>query len=82
MLALYRRALALRRAHEALGDGSLTWLDGPAETLSFARDPGFLCVVNLAAEPVPTPEGSVLLASGPLAENGRLPPDTAVWIAR
>jgi hypothetical protein len=24
----------------------------------------------------------VLLASGPLAEDGRIPADTAVWIAR
>jgi alpha-glucosidase len=82
MLDLYRRALAIRRAHEALGDGSLEWVDAPAGGLSFARDPGFLCVVNLANEPVPSPAGTVLLASGPLAENGHLPPDTALWIAR
>jgi alpha-glucosidase len=82
MLELYRRALALRRTHNALGDGSLEWLDAPAEVLSFARDPRFLCAVNLAAEPVASPAGRVLLASGPLADDGRLPPDTAVWIAR
>jgi alpha-glucosidase len=82
MLALYRRALAIRRGHKALGDGALTWVDGPAGVLSFARDPGFRCVVNLAAEPAQLPEGAVLLASGPLADDGRLPPDAAVWIAR
>jgi alpha-glucosidase len=81
MLDLYRRALAIRHAHEALGDGSLEWVDAPAGVLSFARDPGFLCVMNLAAEPIALPEGAVLLASGPLADDGRLPPDTAVWIA-
>jgi alpha-glucosidase len=81
MLELYRRALAIRRAHDALGDGSLEWVDAPAGVLSFARDPGFLCAVNLAAAPVALPEGTVLLASGPLSDDGRLPPDTAVWIA-
>jgi alpha-glucosidase len=81
MLELYRRALAIRRAHDALGDGSLEWVDAPAGVLSFARDPGFLCAVNLAAAPVALPEGTVLLASGPLWDHGRLPPDTAVWIA-
>jgi alpha-glucosidase len=82
MLALYRRALGVRRTHEALGDGSLRWLDAPAGVLSFARDPGLQCLVNLAAEPVSMPAGTVLLASGPRADDGRLPPDTAVWIAR
>jgi alpha-glucosidase len=82
MLELYRRALAIRRTHEALGDGSLEWVDAPAEVLSFARDPGFVCVVNLAAEPVASPAGTTLLSSGPLEGDGRVPPDTAVWIAR
>jgi alpha-glucosidase len=82
MLELYRRAIAIRRAHEALGDGSLEWVEAPAGVLSFTRDPGFLCMVNLASVPVPSPAGTVLLASGPLADDGRLPPDSAVWIDR
>jgi alpha-glucosidase len=81
MLELYRGALAVRHSHPALGDGSMEWVDGPAGVLSFARDPGFRCVVNLSAEPVASPGGMVLLASGPLADDGRLPPDTAVWVA-
>jgi alpha-glucosidase len=80
MLELYRNALAIRRAHAALGDGSLEWLDGPERVLSFARDPGFVCVVNLAGEPISPPDGALLLASGPLTDDGRLPPDTTVWI--
>jgi hypothetical protein len=28
------------------------------------------------------PDGGLLLASGPLAHDGWLPPDTSVWIAR
>jgi alpha-glucosidase len=80
MLELYRSALAIRRAHAALGDGSLEWLDGPTGVLAFARDPGFVCFANLAAEPVALPDGALLLASGPLTDDRRLPPDTAVWI--
>lgn len=82
MLELYRSALTLRRTHPALGDGSLEWDDAPPGVLSFVRDPGFQCAVNLAAEPVQVPDGAPLLASGPLADDGRLPPDTSVWLAR
>ncbi|MER7400243.1 glycoside hydrolase family 13 protein [Streptomyces sp. NPDC000151] len=81
MLALYRRALRLRRDHPALGDGTLTWLDAPDGVLALRREPGFLCVVNLSAEPYTLPaHETVLLASGPLAD-GRLAPDQAVWLA-
>ncbi|KPC66571.1 glycoside hydrolase family 13 protein [Streptomyces chattanoogensis] len=80
MLELYRRALGLRRDHQALGDGSLTWLDAPAGVLAFTREPGFACIVNLSADPYRLPEhDAVLLASGPV-EDGRLAPDTAVWL--
>ncbi|MGQ5635834.1 MULTISPECIES: glycoside hydrolase family 13 protein [unclassified Streptomyces] len=81
MLELYRTALRRRREHPALGDGSLTWLDTPADVLAFRRDPGFLCVVNLSAEPYELPAHSaVLLTSGPV-EHGRLAPDQAAWLA-
>jgi alpha-glucosidase len=85
-LELYRQALRLRHDHRALGDGDLRWLHGPAGTLAFARDPGFACVVNASREPVPLDlpgfgDAAVVLASGPLAQDGRvLPPDTAVWL--
>jgi alpha-glucosidase len=83
MLELYRAALGLRRAHPALGDGGLRWLEAPPGVLSFARDPGFACLVNLSGRPAPVPGGSgVLLASGPLAPGGAVPPDTAVWLRR
>ena len=64
------------------GDGALRWLDAPEGVLSFARDPGFGCLVNLSARPVPLPEhAAVLLASGPLTGDGLLPADTAVWLS-
>jgi alpha-glucosidase len=82
MLTLYRAALAARRAHPALGDGTLTWSPASPGVLSFAREPGFACVVNLSAEPCELPEdGRVLLSSVPI-EGRRLPADAAVWLAR
>jgi alpha-glucosidase len=82
VLSLYRSALRLRREQPALGDGALRWLDAPEGALAFAREPGFACVVNVSAPSVPLPEGArVLLASGPLAADGGVGPDTAVWLA-
>jgi alpha-glucosidase len=86
-LHLYRAALRVRRAHPALGVGgghgdAMHWLDGPDDTLCFAREPGFVFVANLGPAPLPLPKHrEVLLASGPLAEGGALPTDTAVWLA-
>ena len=81
MLELYRRALNLRRALPALGDGTLRWLDAPAGALAFVRDPGFACLVNLSGDPVAVPDGAeLLIASGPLSDDGRVSPDTAVWL--
>jgi alpha-glucosidase len=80
MLRLYRAGLALRGSEPALADGKLHWRASGGEVLSFARDPGFACLVNFSAEPVLLPRHEkVLLASGSL-ENGLLPPDTAVWL--
>jgi alpha-glucosidase len=81
-LSLYRAALRLRRELPALGPGALRWLESPADSLVFARDPGFVFAANLGAEPVPLPpHAAVLLASGPLTEAGALPADTAVWLS-
>jgi len=81
MLELYRRALHLRRSQPALGDGNLRWLEAPDGTLAFARDPGFACIVNFSGEPVAVPEGAgLLISSGPLTEDRRVPADTAVWL--
>ncbi|NUK09364.1 glycoside hydrolase family 13 protein [Streptomyces lunaelactis] len=81
MLALYREALRLRRTEEGFGDGPLTWLRSPPGALAFVRTGGLICVVNLAGQPAELPgHTSVLLTSGPLDEDGRLPQDTAVWL--
>jgi alpha-glucosidase len=82
-LNLYRAALRLRRDHPALGRGTLRWLDHDVpDLLSFARDPGFVLAVNFGPEPAPLPaHREILLASGPVAGDGALPPDTAVWLS-
>jgi alpha-glucosidase len=81
MLRLYREALRVRKEHPALGDGELRWLDAPPHVLLFARDPGFVCAVNLSDEPVWLDvRGTVLLSSGRV-RDGELGPDAAVWWA-
>jgi alpha-glucosidase len=83
MLELYRGALALRRAEPSLRSDRepLRWENAAPGVLAFGRGGDFACVVNLSAEPVAAPvPGAVLLASGPLGDDGAIPPDTAVWI--
>ncbi|ALE74735.1 alpha-glucosidase [Pseudonocardia sp. EC080610-09] len=86
VLHLYRDALAIRRAHPALGGGSLTWQDSPEGTLALSRtsdegDGGFTALVNVSSAPVSLPEDAeVMLASGPLTPRGEVPADTTVWL--
>ncbi|WP_226360048.1 glycoside hydrolase family 13 protein [Pseudonocardia sp. ICBG1142] len=86
VLHLYRDALAIRRAHPALGGGTLAWQESPEGTLALTRtsdagDGGFTCLVNVSSAPVSLPEDAeVMLASGPLTARGEVPSDTAVWL--
>ncbi|MEJ8278578.1 glycoside hydrolase family 13 protein [Pseudonocardia spirodelae] len=86
VLHLYRDALALRRAHPALGGGALAWRTSPEGTLAFDRtsddgDDGFTCLVNVSSAPVSLPEDAeVMLSSGPLTVRDEVPADTAVWL--
>ncbi|WP_416531463.1 glycoside hydrolase family 13 protein [Streptomyces coelicoflavus] len=78
-LELYRTALRLRR--KLLDGEELTWSDDvPAGVLRFDRSDGWRCVSNLSGAAVDLPAGEVLLSSAPL-EDGRLGPDTTVWLA-
>ncbi|MDG9718967.1 alpha-amylase family glycosyl hydrolase [Streptomyces sp. DH24] len=81
MLELYRKALQQRRAHPALGDGTMTW-DSPARegVLSFTREPGFRCVVNLSERPIALPAHTEVLLSSAPVRDGCLGTDTAVWL--
>ncbi len=80
MLSLYRAALGIRRSHPALGDGTLTWIDGGPGVLAFSRGLGFVSVTNLSSAPVALPAYTrLLLASTPL-ESGLLPQDSTAWL--
>lgn len=85
MLTLYHRALGLRRQRRDRDDERLIWLDDGGEVLSYRRPAtGLVCVVNLSSTVAPPPDGLrrgavVELASAPLATDGGIPPDTAVW---
>lgn len=84
MLALYRAALACRRATPALrGASGLRWLDDDPECLAFERTGAggdrLVCAVNVGSRPVPRPPGEVLVASEPRIGD-TLPADAAVWV--
>jgi alpha-glucosidase len=87
-LELYRSLLSSRRAL-GLGLGDLDWLKEYAGDVVAFRNAGPLgsadetatvVVANLGSEPVPLPAGArVLVASGPLTDEGLIPTDTTVW---
>jgi len=82
MLALYGTALRIRRAHPALGDGTLAWDQAaPEGTLSFVREPGFRCVVNHSGRAIALPAHRELLLASATLDGDRLPPDAAAWLA-
>lgn len=81
-LSLYRHALELRRTHPGFTGDVLEWYGAPPGCFAYRRQGSTLvCALNTGPEPVPLPPGEVLLGSGPLTEDGQLPPDTAVWLA-
>jgi alpha-glucosidase len=77
-LTLFREAIA-RRAELFDVFGDVQWVDSPAGVLSYRRGP-VTVVLNAGTEPTALPAGEVLLASGPLAEDGALPGATAAWL--
>ncbi len=77
-LSLYRRMLAVRRA-ERLGGGTFTWLEAAEGVVAF-RTGDVTVIANLGQTGIPLPAGEVLVASAPLAADGTLPADTAVWV--
>nr|WP_306319642.1 MULTISPECIES: glycoside hydrolase family 13 protein [unclassified Streptomyces] len=81
MLSLYRTALHQRACQPGFRGAELTWLPSAEDVLAFGRGQGLVCVVNLGALPVDLPpHHEVLLTSDPLDRDGRLAPDTAVWL--
>jgi len=79
VLALYRRAIELRREH-GTGDEEATFLDLGRDVVAFRRGSGLVCVVNMGTQPVELPAGELLLASGDPPVSGALEPDDGVWL--
>ncbi|MEI4281102.1 glycoside hydrolase family 13 protein [Klenkia terrae] len=86
-LTLYRRALALRAAHPALGSGTATVsTSGDVLTVRCAGDDETVtCVLNMGTDTALVPHaGTVLLASSTHVRSAHgtvaLPADTAVWL--
>ncbi|MGB8020525.1 MAG: glycoside hydrolase family 13 protein [Candidatus Nanopelagicales bacterium] len=88
-LELTRRAIRLRRAEQALGDGDLSWMSRPQDTCLALRrpadgsDPHVIVALNMGDEPALVAACEVLLSSGsdPEPADGGfwLAPDTAAW---
>jgi alpha-glucosidase len=74
-LELYRAAIAHRPRGRAI-----EWRESPPGTLVFERGE-MICVVNVDDDPLPLPDGELLLASEPDVTT-TLPLDTAAWIRR
>lgn len=76
-LELYRDALALR--HTLQTAESLEWLDLRDDVVAFRRDNGWTSVTVFGEEPLPLPEGELLLASGEVV-GGMLPGECTAWL--
>ncbi|MGV0835098.1 glycoside hydrolase family 13 protein [Mycolicibacterium thermoresistibile] len=78
-LSFYRRALQLRRSRTEFGGTSIAWLEHGPDAVVFRVGGGLICALNAGADPLPLPDGSLLLASAtPVA--GALPPNAAAWL--
>ena len=78
-LELYRTALALRR-ERLVEEVGFDLVDRGPNVLAFRRGDSFTCATDMGDDHVALPDGAVLLSSGPLVD-GRLPPDTTVWMS-
>ena len=70
-----------RRRELLVDDEELEWIDLGADTLAFRRGSGVMCVINFGTDPIPLPDGDLLLTSSPLPLSTHLPPDTGAWLA-
>jgi alpha-glucosidase len=77
-LELYRTALALRR-ERLVDEVGFELVDLGPNVLAFRRGDSFMSVTNMGGDQVALPDGDVVLSSGPLVD-GRLAPDTTVWL--
>ena len=87
MFALYRAALAIRQESlTATRDATAEQVDMGDDVVAYTRAAvgghTFTSITNFGDAPVALPDGSVVLASGPLTPEGQLPTDTSVWVIK
>jgi alpha-glucosidase len=88
-LAMYKRALRVRKDSPALGDGELVWRDsGHGDVLAIERpgSPAVLVLLNTGDDARAVAfEGDVLVASRDVVRDASgalvLPPETCAWVA-
>ncbi len=78
-LALYRRALALRRTW-GVADESVELLDLGPDVVAYRRGSGLTCVVNLGSTAIDLPANNEVLLRSNGDGGDRLEPDDAVWL--
>ena len=78
-LELYHALLQLRRTH-GLGSGVVRWQASPDDVLVFDNRT-VRVVVNLGPDDTDLPSGTLIAASLILPGGGRLPGDSAAWLA-
>ena len=86
MLALYRRAIAMRKTLEGMTSGtagtasSVAWRpENGGDIIAFERG-NWICITNFGAEPTPLPQGEVVLSSAELMPDSTVPSDATVWL--
>ena len=86
-LALYKKSLALRRSHPALGgEGLITWIDEAEGLMHFTREHGLEVVVNTTEKTVEVVVAGqeIILESVPGNQlaDGRLAisANTTIWL--
>ncbi len=79
MLALYRRALAIRRTDPDLAGEAFAWLPSRSDVLAFRRGAGFISITNFGGRDEPAPDGGELLLASHDLRDGRLPTDATGW---
>ncbi|MEI8066908.1 MAG: glycoside hydrolase family 13 protein [Actinomycetes bacterium] len=78
-LNVYRKALAIRKSEEGLGDGKLEWIDFGKDVLAFSRPGKFVCIVNFGKS-IKLPKGAEVLHSSSQLDGNKIPSDTTVWL--
>jgi alpha-glucosidase len=78
-LSMYRKALAIRKGEEGLGDGPMEWIEAGADVVAFKRPGNFACYINFGAAIELPSSSQILVASGPITGH-TLPTDAAAWV--